>query len=226
MNIFNKVLFWLTEFTKFENLGLISLILTLTTLVTLIATFICCLIKKRKGDFSSVKYLVTALYLLNLSVTAFEFINVKKSFVSVIDVIVFNVALLIISIVFCFLISIVNTFKKEKVKIEETNCNAKLSTVKLTCNDVSVEKLKCQPQYESQLDGEVTCSDFLNVSYLKSLINLLRTRNISKSDEKDLDELELYLLNYNSSNFLNDEKLNLSLSISNLMKKLARYDAC
>ena len=72
---------------------------------------------------------------------------------------------------------------------------------------------------DENLDG------YLDVSYLKSLINLLKDKNLTESDKKEIEDLEVYLMNFASRQPYNSERLELSGYLSDFMKKLARYNA-
>ncbi|MBQ3234590.1 MAG: hypothetical protein IJA97_00345 [Clostridia bacterium] len=68
-------------------------------------------------------------------------------------------------------------------------------------------------------------SGYLDVGYVKQLINELKQKPLSESDYKDIEELEVYLLRFITRQPDAEERAILSNYLSMLIKKLALY-AC
>ena len=66
-------------------------------------------------------------------------------------------------------------------------------------------------------------SEYLNVSYVKELINSLKEKDISESDYLELEEFEVYLLRFITRQPEAEERVELSKYISKLIKKLSLY---
>ncbi len=66
-------------------------------------------------------------------------------------------------------------------------------------------------------------SGYVDVSYIKTLINTLKTNNLTEADKQDLEEFEVYLLNFINRQPTNAERQELSNKLGGLIKKLAKY---
>ena len=66
-------------------------------------------------------------------------------------------------------------------------------------------------------------SGYVDVSYIKTLINTLKTNNLTEADKQDLEEFEVYLLNFVNRQPTNAERQELSMRLGGLIKTLSKY---
>ena len=111
---------------------------------------------------------------------------------------------------------------KLSVKTSELEVANTPSNLLFHDNNREVVKIKClsPTAYGDGYDG------FLDVAYLKSLLSLLNEKNLSKEDREELDEFQVYLMNFASRQPYRSERIKLNNYLSNFIKKLARYDVC
>ena len=231
MEFFNFLVNAIYSFSKYNKLGVISFALSIALIVLIIATFLVVILSKKAVNLKAFKCFTAILLTLITVISAFEFINVKKVFLVVDSVIVYVIALIILCAILFTIIYLTEYSKRLKLTKTKNVSSVKLNKVtKLTDseqapltnnNDKEVIKLKCvSPQIDGgEFDG------YLDVSYLKSLISLLRQRNLSEKDDKELEDLEVYLMNFARRQPYKSERSKLTEYLSDLMKKLARYNA-
>ena len=231
MEFFNFLVNAIYSFSKYNKLGVISFALSIALIVLIIATFLVVILSKKAVNLKAFKCFTAILLTLITVISAFEFINVKKVFLVVDSVIVYVIALIILcAILFTIIylteyskrLKLTKTKKVSSVKLNKVNNLTDIEQAPLTNNnDKEVIKLKCvSPQIDGgEFDG------YLDVSYLKSLISLLRERNLTEKDDKELEDLEVYLMNFARRQPYKSERSKLTEYLSDLMKKLARYNA-
>ena len=231
MEFFNFLVYAIYSFSKYNKLGVISFALSIALIVLIIATFLVVILSKKAVNLKAFKCFTAILLTLITVISAFEFINVKKVFLVVDSVIVYVIALIILCAILFTIIYLTEYSKRLKLTKTKNVSSVKLNKVtKLTDieqapftnnNDKEVIKLKCvSPQIDGgEFDG------YLDVSYLKSLISLLRERNLTEKDDKELEDLEVYLMNFARRQPYKSERSKLTEYLSDLMKKLARYNA-
>lgn len=231
MEFFNFLVNAIYSFSKYNKLGVISFALSIALIVLIIATFLVVILSKKAVNLKAFKCFTAILLTLITVISAFEFINVKKVFLVVDSVIVYVIALIILCAILFTIIYLTEYSKRLKLTKTKNVSSVKLNKVtKLTDseqapltnnNDIEVIKLKCvSPQIDGgEFDG------YLDVSYLKSLISLLRERNLTEKDDKELEDLEVYLMNFARRQPYKSERSKLTEYLSDLMKKLARYNA-
>ena len=76
---------------------------------------------------------------------------------------------------------------------------------------------------ETLLDANGELSGYLSVSHVKSLISELKTKPLSETDARELEEFEVYLLNFVTRQTSPPERKVLSGYLSELIKKTSRY---
>ena len=231
MEFFNFLVNAIYSFSKYNKLGVISFALSIALIVLIIATFLVVILSKKAVNLKAFKCFTAILLTLITVISAFEFINVKKVFLVVDSVIVYVIALIILCAILFTIIYLTEYSKRLKLTKTKNVSSVKLNKVTkltdieqapLTNNNVKeVIKLKCvSPQIDGgEFDG------YLDVSYLKSLISLLRERNLTEKDDKELEDLEVYLMNFARRQPYKSERSKLTEYLSDLMKKLARYNA-
>ena len=232
MEFFNFLVNAIYSFSKYNKLGVISFALSIALIVLIIATFLVVILSKKAVNLKAFKCFTAILLTLITVISAFEFINVKKVFLVVDSVIVYVIALIILCAILFTIIYLTEYSKRLKLtktkKVSNSvsvNKGSKVTDSEqaplTNNNDKEVIKLKCvSPQIDGgEFDG------YLDVSYLKSLISLLRERNLTEKDDKELEDLEVYLMNFARRQPYKSERSKLTEYLSDLMKKLARYNA-
>ena len=227
MSVFNIVISKLTEFCLSNVVDIVILSLTVLILTLLLLTFIISVISKKVVEYSAFKYLITALILVNTTLSVIEFIVKTNTFKSVASLIVFNVIIIAISIIFASILTVVSSVKSNKKIVSQDSGSEQASEVEKdvtlpTDTQREVIRVKCvnPTAYGGEYDG------FLDVAYLKSLLSLLRQKQLTEIDSNELDEFEVYLMNFASRQPYRSERIKLSGYLSDFMKKLARYDVC
>jgi uncharacterized membrane protein YhaH (DUF805 family) len=192
--------------------SLVVIILTISLATVFLLEFLLCLLSKRKKD--TVYYLCYTL--LNLVVTAYfaveDYFGEKLLFETPKSVYTVMTAIVSISILFYSLICLVSRkAKKENSQLiqEENSKEVEISTIK-------------PKTYEHYFKGNIS-SGYLDVSHVKSLINELKQKELSDSDYSQIEELELYLMNFISRQPDGEERAVLSEKLSMLIKKIAQY---
>ena len=66
-------------------------------------------------------------------------------------------------------------------------------------------------------------SGYVDVGYIKTLINNLKSNDLTEEDRLELDEFEVYLLNFVNRQPTSTERQDLSCRLGGLIKKLAKY---
>ena len=66
-------------------------------------------------------------------------------------------------------------------------------------------------------------SGYVDVKYIKSLIENLKTNDLSEQDDKEIEELEVYLLNFVNRQPNDSERQELSKRLNALIKTLSNY---
>jgi hypothetical protein len=89
--------------------------------------------------------------------------------------------------------------------------------------DTKVEEITRASNAVKYFKKEDITSEYLNVSYVKELINSLKEKDISDSDYLELEEFEVYLLRFITRQPEAEERIELSKYISKLIKKLSLY---
>lgn len=102
---------------------------------------------------------------------------------------------------------------KKRIVIAEGETLLKESNVKRAVNSIFLDKLN------GELQG-----GYIDVEYLKSLVTRLKDKNLTTQDELEIEELELFILNFLSRQPTANERIKLNGYLSSLIKKLAKYE--
>ena len=193
--------------------SLMVVILSISLVTIFLLEFLVCLLSKRKKD--TVYYLCYTL--LNLVVTAYfavdDYFGEKLLFETPKSVYTVMTVIVSISILFYTLICIASRRDRDK-KISQPIQEEK-------SKDIEVSTIKPKT-YEHYFKGNIS-SGYLDVSHVKSLINELKQKELSDSDYSEIEELELYLMNFISRQPEGEERAVLSEKLSMLIKKIALY---
>ncbi len=211
--IFRSGLSFLSNLTvNFAHLGVI--ICVVSYLIIFIAEILIKTFSKIKRDtiYFLCYSIISALFTAYFSIE--DFFNQKLLFETPKSVYLFMTILLSLSLIFYALL---NAFKKKnsETKIQ----NEEVFSVKTDCK--SKEVIEITPNLTDYNEG-----GYLDVSYVKSLIQKLKEKNLSQEDYALVEDFELYLLNFVSRQPVGEERSVLSEKISMLIKKLAFYAIC
>ena len=217
LNYFKPIInAFLYDFSKVAYLGVI--IVTLSSLVVFFLEVITGIISKTKKD--SVYYLCYTL--LSLVVTLYfaveDYFGEKLLFETPKSVYVFMTVLLSLCIIFYTIIRYLSNRKKDK------NEDSKVINYfnEQTKPDIEVKVIKPKTYKYFSSDSSIS-GGYLDVLHLKSLINDLKQKNLSNADYSEIEDLELYLMNFVSRQPNDSERAVLSEKLSMLVKKIALY---
>ena len=138
----------------------------------------------------------------------------KKLLVSFLDYSVYVSSFILLAIIGNITLSAV----KRKSKNVAYTYNL-LKVQKQTENHKNVEVIPCTEE------GASVYSGYIDVNYVKSLIDKLKENSLEFEDEKEVEEFEIYLLNFVNRQPNGIERKRLSEYMGSLMKKLAKYNA-
>lgn len=250
MEVFESFVNSLARLTKFNNLGVVVAIMACVLLASKIVALIVNVAIKSKVDFSFLKYLSISIITASSVLSSFEYINTARTFKTIGEIVVFNTFIIFSSGILSFAIALSSSIKSKRVSNVNDNTNTlNVNPNRLNSNDNLTQTVNCvkpslnaittansvekptlvkdviKLQCLTNINGNGEFDGYLDVSYLKSLINLLKEKNLSESDKKEIEDLEVYLMNFASRQPYNSERLKLSGYLSDFMKKLARYNA-
>ncbi len=225
-NIFNQILKNFTLFIGGKYAGYYGIGITLSIIMVFIVQLIYCIVKNKKTTYSYLKFSCFTT-VTTLLVSICEFYTSKKIFTSIYYTIIYTLFNLGLSLFFNIILSTLNyiidkktTESKQFQVANSTSCNSQ----KLQVNDTTKKallRLKTQPLALYNLE---TCSnDFIDVEYIKELISSLKDKPLTLQESEELEELEVFLLNFCYRRPNQEEKDKLSSYLSSLMKKLAYY---
>ena len=192
---------------------LIVIILVLSSAIVFLIELLACIFSHKKRD--TAYYLCFAV--LNATLTSYfaieDYLGEKFLFEKVKSVYAVMTAVLSLLIIFYMILRLVSTLKKPKKvarKVEDINQK-----------QLFVERVKTKP-YERYNSDDVV-SGYLDVTHVKSLIEQLKSKELSENDYGQIEDLELYLLNFVSRQPNQSERAVLSEKLSMLIKKIALY---
>lgn len=142
-----------------------------------------------------------------------EFLKIKRVFKDGVDLII-SLSLFIILGVLGKII--INSFRFKSKKSKMLNLvNTEIKP--LESKPKSVEIISCMEEPITVYNG------YVDVKYLKSLIEDLKRKELEYVDEKKIEEFEVYLLNFVNRQPNSIERTKLGEYIGDLIKKLAKY---
>lgn len=221
----------LNAFTRGENLQTTISVITLAIVLGQLCVFMVDLLKKEEINRSPFNFIINAATAFNVALSVLEYKNSSMSFKSVDEIVLFNGSVIAVNCLFSFALRLTDLVK---ANVKKTNVKPVENGEKIVesegVGDMSANKpteiknvirLKCVPP---DVDGG-KYDGYLDVSYLKSLITVLKTKNLTEDDKQELEDFEVYLMNFAARQPYNGERTKLSGYLSDFMKKLARYDA-
>ena len=113
-------------------------------------------------------------------------------------------------------------YKDKKVVRSEKEDDEEKETAVLKNEDITeraVEKLTCSEYVSEAYAG------YIDTDYLRELVRNLKEKNLEEKDAFEIENLEVYLLNFVSRQPTRAERQILSEYVGMLIKKLAKYSA-
>ena len=170
------------------------------------------LIKKPKEIYVYSLRLSLVFFVLEAYFTVFDYVERKLLFSTVNSVVIY-LALSLVKVVILHLV--LRLIYKQRLK---NSCKKPIKTLE------ELPPSNVKPFFA----GEVikpSFTGFINVEYLKGLIQELKTKKLELSDLCELEDFEVYLLNFVSREPNDYERKVLSTRVNSLIKKIARYEA-
>ncbi len=208
---------------KYSYLFLISI--TFSIILVFLIQFIVSCVYKKVQKYSYFKFSVFT-SLLSLITSLCEFYTSKKVFVDLYTAIIFTLFNLIISYSFYLILNAINKFnlfRTTRKNVIVNDIEEKLPISPTTKK--AILKLNAKEDLENSIKDNYF-SGYLNVEYVKQLINSLKEKPISQIDLSTLTQFEIYLMNFCIRQPNNTERQKLSEYLSFLIKKLAEYKIC
>ncbi len=222
--IFNQILKNFTIIMGGKYAGYFALGITLSIIIVFVCQLIYSLVKNKKISYSFTKFAVFST-VCTLLVSICEHYTSNRVFTSVYYSIIFTLFNLTISLIFSFVLSTLNAILDDKSKLNQVkDVNYSYENQKLEVSNSTKKallKLKTQPFDLYNLEN--ISNEFINVSYIKELITSLKDKPLTIKESEELEEFEVFLLNFCYRQPNKNEKEKLSLYLSSLMKKIAYY---
>ncbi len=184
----------------------------------LIETFLILFFKRSlKGEFYKSVTSLSALLLTVFSVSSFS--TNQLIFKSAVEVFYYNASAILLYFIMHLMLKIIlnkpvnQTAYKTEQESETASVNLEPTNVKRM-----VETITCKTVNEQEYSG------YLNVEYLKALIDKLKQSDLEEQELLEIEEFEVYLLNFVSRQPTGSERQVLSNYIGLLFKKLAKYN--
>ena len=199
--------FFESEFSKYIMLGVVAILL-FCFLVELLLSVV---LKKGVGVefFKS----VSVISIITSILFSVGFIDS-----GVFEVLYYNLTLILLAYLMNLILKSVGKFFIKKQAEVEKSHNVEPVILPPTNVKRIVETIQCKTANSSEYSG------YLNIDYLKELINKLKENNLTGEDLNEIEELEVYLLNFVTRQPVGKERQILSNYIGLLFKKLAKYN--
>ena len=193
----------------------LTLIIAISYLLVFLIELILRALKKINGDTVYFLCYTFLSAILSAYFSVEDFFNQKLLFETPKFIYLFMTALLSLSIIFYVILRKISEKKPIKNSLKKEEVISKKPTLE-----------PITTVYEPATNKDISnTSGYLDVSYVKSLINELKRKNLSEKDYAEVEDFELYLLNFISRQPLNSERFILNEKISMLIKKIAYYTA-
>lgn len=189
---------------------IIALSLFLINVLAFLVEFTLTLSLKKERDgvcflcFSIVGVIISAYFSVQ------DYLGVKRLFISANYVYAFLTLYSVCALIFFSVIKKISVKRRKNEKKKEVQ-------------EVESEETINSSNAVKYFKREDITSEYLNVSYVKELINSLKEKEISESDYLELEEFEVYLLRFITRQPEGEERVELSKYLSRLIKKLSLY---
>ena len=213
----NVFLFILNNVKNFlvSNVASFVLILSLPSIVlVLLVALIIQLVTKKPTKLKLFNGYLAVVLILYFNIFLAGGKSVRTLIATTLDYSIFLSAFVILAIIGNITLL---TFKRKAKAIIKTNNLLKIDKVNET--EKQVETISCIEEPVSVYSG------YIDVSYVKSLIDKLKQSPLEYEDEKEIEDFEIYLLNFVNRQPSGYERKCLSEYMGSLIKKLAKYNA-
>lgn len=174
--------------------------------------------KSTKGEVSKSASIISTL--LSIIFSTSNYLSGNSVFLSVMEVAFYNLTLILFCFILCKTASLIGQFCSNKISRQLDFTKDEPTSEELPPSNVKriVETITCKTTSKNEYSG------YLNIDYLKELILQLKKQNLDEQDLYELEELEVYLLNFVTRQPTCEERCVLSKHIGRLFKKLAKYN--
>ncbi len=183
----------------------------LSGLILLTLLFKVLLKKNFTLKFYNLCFLISSIIYFNAILL--EFLKIKRVFKDGVDLVI---SLSLFIILGALGKIIINSFRFKSKKSKMLNL-VNTEILPLESKPKSVEIISCIEEPTTVYNG------YVDVKYLKSLIEDLKRKELEDVDEKKIEEFEVYLLNFVNRQPNSIERTKLGEYIGDLIKKLAKY---
>ena len=180
----------------------------------IILSFIVSIIRRKSVNLKRYNILFLTTFITFINGIIIDYFLYKRVFTNFIDIIISVSVFIVIGLIGNVVLSLLKFEKHNKVIKEDS---AKISIPYIE-KPKSVEILSCIEKPVSVYGG------YIDVTYLKGLIDSIKEKNLEYDDEKEIEELEVYLLNFVNRQPNGYERQKLSSYVESLIKKLAKYN--
>ncbi len=213
-NVFLFILSSIKAFLTSEFASYIVIFILPSVLLTVLTMLTVQLISKKPCKLGVFNWYLVVLTVVLFNVFLSNNVYVKKLFSSFLDFSIYVSAFTILALSGNVSLSVL----RRKGKKAKKNC--KLLQAKSEKEvEKAVEIIPCIEEPVSVYSG------YIDVSYVKGLIDKLKESRLELHDEKEIEELEIFLLNFVNRQPNASERKILSEYMSSLIKKLAKYNA-
>ncbi|MBR6737688.1 MAG: hypothetical protein IKL82_04945 [Clostridia bacterium] len=216
LETFNTVINYLVNALKGDFSAYVIISLTISQTLIFIIELIISLTKRPKKShvynflFSCVLLIVQSYFSVS------DYLNKSLLFVSAWHVYTYLSICVLLCVIYSTALYLIYDIKRKKavkkprkpLEVAETLSPSKVETYFTT---------------DGVLNGNGELSGWLNVSHLKGLLKELKTKNLNEEELKEVEDFEVYLLNFINRQPNAYERKILSGQINLLFKKIARY---
>ena len=213
INFLNEVFF--SKYSLFIICGLL-IVPFISFLIEVILNIV--LKKNTRGEVSKSTSIISVL--LSTIFSTSNYISGSRVFLSVKEVVFYNLTLALLCYILYKTASIIGQFctKKTASVVDFIESESKSEVLPPTNVKRIVETITCKTANKNEYSG------YLNVDYLRELISQLKKSELEPKDLFEVEELEVYLLNFVTRQPTSEERQILSNHIGLLFKKLAKYN--
>lgn len=174
-----------------------------------------CLKKNTSGEVTKSVSTVSILISIIFSVGSLFFNGLN--YLTPLNVFYYNATLILVCYIAYITAKTVGKFCYKPLKIKEEVEEDKKDLAPTNVKRI-VETITCKPL------SKPTFSGYLNVEYLRELVAQLKKCDLSEEELSEIEDFEVYLLNFVTRQPNSEERLKLSNYIGLLFKKLAKYN--
>lgn len=220
--IFIESLDFLKGLLLSEYIGYVCIACVFCVVLFFLVELIVLTIKKTKTDLGWYKEFCFMLFIVSTFLAIIESVNQKKFFINFNSVFTFSFVFFIILSTCSILLKLLNLKgeRNKSVKIIQKPINQEIELENYGQNIKNaidyVENLKESGYIENE---------YIDISAIKDLIKTLKKYELSETDYKNTEELEVYLLNFINRQPIKEERLILSEKITKLIKNLSYYQS-